>query len=75
MADKPLEYPPHLLAIILCSPSLTSYNAMKYTLQNGNVNHSLPATTHLLCAMCAGNTLSLSTTHRHSLYLLPPQAC
>jgi solute carrier family 25 folate transporter 32 len=38
------------------------YNAMKFSLQDGNINLPLPATTHLLCALCAG-ALTLAITN------------
>ena len=55
-ANSPLSLPPSLpLSLSLSlSVSLCSYNAMKYTLQDGNINHPLPAISHLMCAMAAG---------------------
>ena len=37
------------------SPPPNSYNAFKFQLQHGNLNQQLSATSHLLCATCAGN--------------------
>ena len=39
-----------ILVILMCS-----YNAFKFQLQQGDINHQLSATSHLMCATCAGN--------------------
>ena len=56
-SPPPLSSPPPFLP-----PPVFSYNAMKYHLQDGNIDHPLPAVNHLLCAVVAGKPiLSLSS--------------
>ena len=40
----------------MCTPIPNSYNAFKFHLQHGNIDQQLSATSHLLCATCAGNS-------------------
>ena len=36
-----------------------SYNAFKFQLQHGNLDHQLSAASHMLCATCAGTVTAL----------------